>query len=146
MAHDTTPIRPEERFDEGVVAAYLRTHLPDRFGAEPIVFEQFPGGKANLTYLARSGETELVLRRPPLGPVAPEAGAVERKLGVGHVLRAVAREGAAVRIRSVGLEVRGRIVRVGADHLDVVPEPPASAGGALVVSIALGGLLVVESS
>ena len=82
----------------------------------------------------------------PLGAVAPEPGPVERKLGVGHVLRAVAREGAAVRIRSAGLEVRGRIVRVGADHLDVAPVPPASAGGAFVVSIAFGGLLVVESS
>ena len=32
---------------------------------------QFPGGHANLTYLLRFGSRELVLRRPPFGPVAP---------------------------------------------------------------------------
>ena len=34
---------------------------------------QFPGGHANLTYLLRFGPRELVLRRPPFGPVAPGA-------------------------------------------------------------------------
>jgi aminoglycoside phosphotransferase (APT) family kinase protein len=35
--------------------------------------EQFPSGHSNLTYLLRSGDWEAVLRRPPLGPVAPRA-------------------------------------------------------------------------
>ena len=67
---DTAPIRPEERFDEARVAAHLRSELPDLFGSAAIDFEQFPGGAANLTYLARSGDVELVLRRRPLGAVA----------------------------------------------------------------------------
>jgi aminoglycoside phosphotransferase (APT) family kinase protein len=41
--------------------------------------EQFPGGHSNLTYLIRFGETELVLRRPPLGPVAPTAHDMARE-------------------------------------------------------------------
>lgn len=70
MAHDTAPIRPEERFDEERVSAYLRTALPDLVGDRPIRFDQFPGGAANLTYRAVAGDVELVLRRAPLGPVA----------------------------------------------------------------------------
>ncbi len=68
---DTAPIRNEERFDESVVASYLRVHLPDLFGDGEISFDQFPGGAANLTYraVAHDGE-EFVLRRAPLGAVA----------------------------------------------------------------------------
>jgi aminoglycoside phosphotransferase (APT) family kinase protein len=40
---------------------------------------QFPGGHSNLTYLLRFGEAELVLRRPPLGPVAPTAHDMARE-------------------------------------------------------------------
>ncbi|MDH3729968.1 MAG: phosphotransferase family protein [Acidimicrobiia bacterium] len=67
---DTAPIRPEEGFDEEAVGAFLSGAITDL--APPFVFEQFPGGKANLTYLARdAADRELVLRRPPLGEVAP---------------------------------------------------------------------------
>jgi aminoglycoside phosphotransferase (APT) family kinase protein len=86
---DTAPIRPDERFDEGRVAAYLREELSDIVGDAPITFEQFPGGKANLTYLARAGSTELVLRRPPLGPVAPGAHDMSREYRVLSVLHRV---------------------------------------------------------
>jgi aminoglycoside phosphotransferase (APT) family kinase protein len=40
---------------------------------------QFPGGHSNLTYLARFGGAELVIRRPPLGPVAPKAHDMARE-------------------------------------------------------------------
>ena len=83
---DTAPIRAEERFDEPGVASYLRDHLPDLCGTAPITFEQFPGGKANLTYLARAGDVEVVLRRPPLGPVAPGAHDMAREYRVLSVL------------------------------------------------------------
>jgi len=68
---DTAPIRPEEQFDEVVVAAYLREHLPTLFACDDIRFDQFPGGAANLTYRAWCpGAGEYVLRRAPLGDVA----------------------------------------------------------------------------
>jgi aminoglycoside phosphotransferase (APT) family kinase protein len=70
---DTAPIRPEERFDERKLATYLRDNVTEFAGSEPIEFEQFPGGHANLTYLARVGDHEYVVRRPPLGPVAPKS-------------------------------------------------------------------------
>jgi aminoglycoside phosphotransferase (APT) family kinase protein len=70
---ETIEVRSDERFDEVRVAAWLRDKLP---GAErPLSVRQFGGGHANLTYLLRFGEgpgaVEYVLRRPPLGPVAP---------------------------------------------------------------------------
>jgi aminoglycoside phosphotransferase (APT) family kinase protein len=40
---------------------------------------QFPGGHSNLTYLARFGGAELVIRRPPLGPVPPKAHDMARE-------------------------------------------------------------------
>ena len=65
--------REEERFDEARLHAYLRDRVP---GAEAALeVRQFPGGHANLTYRLRFGAgdaaVEYVLRRPPLGPVAP---------------------------------------------------------------------------
>jgi aminoglycoside phosphotransferase (APT) family kinase protein len=67
---DVIEVRPDERFDEARLAAYLRGRLP---GSEaPLTVRQFGGGHANLTYLLRFGDAvEYVLRRPPLGPVAP---------------------------------------------------------------------------
>lgn len=86
MNDDTAPIRSEERFDEDRVAAYLRDALPHLPGDEPISFAQFPGGKANLTYVARIGDREFVLRRPPLGPVAPGSHDMVREHRVLSVL------------------------------------------------------------
>jgi aminoglycoside phosphotransferase (APT) family kinase protein len=82
VTSDTAPIRSEEQFDTRRVEGWLRSELPDVVGTGPIVFEQFPGGKANLTYLARAGDVEIVLRRPPLGPVAPGAHDMRREYAV----------------------------------------------------------------
>ena len=85
MPADTAPIRPDEQFDEEAVADHLREAL-DLPADSPIEFEQFPGGKANLTYLARVGDDEYVLRRPPLGPVAPGSHDMVREYRVLSVL------------------------------------------------------------
>ena len=81
----------------------------------------------------------------PLGPVAPGPGTVEGRLGVAHVLRAIAREGATVRLRAAGAHLRGRIVRVGSDHLDVRPDPGGVRSGA-AVTLRFAALLAVEST
>jgi aminoglycoside phosphotransferase (APT) family kinase protein len=46
---------------------------------DDIEVSQFPGGHSNLTYLARLGNVELVVRCPPLGPVAPRAHDMARE-------------------------------------------------------------------
>jgi aminoglycoside phosphotransferase (APT) family kinase protein len=70
--------RPDERLDTTRLAPWLAGRLP---GAEgPLSVRQFGGGKANLTYLLQFGSGyEFVLRRPPLGPVAPGAHDMRRE-------------------------------------------------------------------
>ena len=74
---DTIEVREDERIDEDRVAEFLRGKLP---GAEKrLSVRQFGGGAANLTYLLDYGSHEYVLRRPPLGPVAPSAHDMARE-------------------------------------------------------------------
>src|SRR5207253_4822587 len=47
-----------------------------------VAVEQFPGGHSNLTYLLRTPVREYVLRRGPLGPVAPKAHDMAREYKV----------------------------------------------------------------
>jgi aminoglycoside phosphotransferase (APT) family kinase protein len=78
---ELAPVRSGEAFDEARVEKYLHEHLPE-LAKGPMQILQFPGGHANLTYLARFGDTELVLRRPPLGPVAPRSHDMRREYRV----------------------------------------------------------------
>jgi aminoglycoside phosphotransferase (APT) family kinase protein len=59
------PVRPGEEIDATALAAWLKGKLLGIGG--PVTVEQFPGGHSNLTYLLRFGNSELVLRRPPVG-------------------------------------------------------------------------------
>jgi aminoglycoside phosphotransferase (APT) family kinase protein len=77
---DFAAVREGEQIETTALAAYLRGRLP---GAESgITVRQFPGGHSNLTYLLQAGEHEYVLRRPPLGPVAPKAHDMAREYNV----------------------------------------------------------------
>jgi aminoglycoside phosphotransferase (APT) family kinase protein len=81
---DTRDVRPGEQLDWNALAAYLRLHLPVHQIkgldlARDMDISQFPGGHSNLTYLARFGGAELVIRRPPLGPVPPKAHDMARE-------------------------------------------------------------------
>jgi aminoglycoside phosphotransferase (APT) family kinase protein len=81
---ETIEMRDGERLPLEALADYLRGKID---GAERgIELEQFPNGHSNLTYLLRIGGLDYVLRRPPLGPVAPKAHDMVREY---HVLRAV---------------------------------------------------------
>ena len=84
MPSDTRAVRDSEQLDWPSVEAWLRAHLAEApvtglDVTQPFAVEQFPGGHSNLTYLVRFGESELVLRRPPLGPVAPTAHDMARE-------------------------------------------------------------------
>jgi hypothetical protein len=74
---DTIDVRPEEALDTTRLEPYLRERLDGAGGAFEL--RQFGGGHANLTYLIRFGAREWVLRRPPLGPVAPGAHDMRRE-------------------------------------------------------------------
>jgi len=78
MNADTRPVRASEKLDWPRIEAWLGDALPRRPPA-PMEVEQFPGGHSNLTYMLRFGDLELVLRRPPLGPVPPRAHDMARE-------------------------------------------------------------------
>ncbi len=84
LASDTTAVRPGEELNRDALSDYLSKNLPD--GAGSVEVEQFPNGHSNLVYLVRTKRREYVLRRPPLGPVAPKAHDMAREY---RVLQAV---------------------------------------------------------
>jgi hypothetical protein len=73
---------------------------------------------------------------------APAAGVVESRLGLGHALRALARDRVVVRVRTGGTDLTGRIERVGADHVDLADVDGARRGG---WAVAFATLQVVQS-
>jgi aminoglycoside phosphotransferase (APT) family kinase protein len=77
---ELTEVRQDERFDVPRLAAYLEGRIPGAVGIPETA--QFPGGHANLTYLLAYPEAEYVLRRPPLGPVAPGSHDMAREYRV----------------------------------------------------------------
>ncbi len=79
-AADTAAVRPGEELDANALDAYVRPRLPAAEGRLEV--EQFPGGHSNLTYLLRYGSQEFVLRRPPLGQIAPKAHDMGREYRV----------------------------------------------------------------
>ena len=80
---DTAAVRAGEELNLETLTNYLHGKLE---GAEDIAIEQFPGGHSNLTYLLKTPSREFVLRRGPLGPVAPKAHDMAREY---KVLKAV---------------------------------------------------------
>jgi aminoglycoside phosphotransferase (APT) family kinase protein len=81
---DSRPVRATEQLAWDRVARFLRDHLSEHDSlsvdlSRDMEVEQFHGGHSNLTYLVRFGDVELVLRRPPLGPVAPTAHDMARE-------------------------------------------------------------------
>ena len=72
-------VRPDEQVDLTRLEPWLRAHLDGEGANAPLTVRQFGGGHANLTYLIRLGEREYVLRRPPLGPVAPTSHDMKRE-------------------------------------------------------------------
>lgn len=78
MSSETIPIRKGEELDLPLIEAFLKKSLPF-LPDEPLHVQQFSVGRSNLTYELKIGEWEAVLRRPPLGPVAPKAHDMERE-------------------------------------------------------------------
>ena len=81
--NDSTPVRAGEELDLARLDSYLREHLSAQSSefdpTAAIEIKQFPGGHSNLTYLICYGDGEFVLRRPPVGPVAPTAHDMPRE-------------------------------------------------------------------
>jgi aminoglycoside phosphotransferase (APT) family kinase protein len=73
---ETIPVRADEQFAIEPVAKLLE------IDPRALQVEQFPAGQSNLTYLLHTDDWEAVLRRPPLGPLAPRAHDMLREAGI----------------------------------------------------------------
>ena len=78
---ETIPVRAGEELNRGRLEAYLRAKL-EGLPNESLEIEQFSAGHSNLTYQLRIGDWEAVLRKPPLGPVAPKAHDMKREFTI----------------------------------------------------------------
>jgi aminoglycoside phosphotransferase (APT) family kinase protein len=64
-------VRKGEELDLSKVTEFLKDSIPGLQG--DISVKQFPSGFSNLTYLVKSGNREMILRRPPFGK-KPKSG------------------------------------------------------------------------
>lgn len=77
----TIPVREGEAFPVLAVQRLIReAGLCDT--AVPLSVEQFAAGHSNLTYRLRMGSWVAVLRRPPLGRIAPKAHDMQREFQI----------------------------------------------------------------
>ncbi|PLS02777.1 phosphotransferase family protein [Neobacillus cucumis] len=81
MNKDTIPVRQGEELDLHVLEMFLRENMDSVPGGQLEIL-QFSAGHSNLTYQIKIGNWEAVLRRPPLGPVAPRAHDMGREFKI----------------------------------------------------------------
>ena len=79
------------RKDEILNINSLKSYLTELFNENLNNFKimQFGGGHANLTYLLSFNSKEYVLRRPPIGPIAPSSHDMGREHKVQKSLNAL---------------------------------------------------------
>ena len=90
MHPDTTPVRPGEELNLASLADWLRGKIES--AEKGVIVEQFAAGHSNLTYLLRIDDREYVLRRGPMGPVAPKAHDMAREFRLLQVVHPHFRE------------------------------------------------------
>ncbi|MFA5519100.1 MAG: phosphotransferase family protein [Spirochaetota bacterium] len=78
-------VRKGEELDQEKVVEFLNDSIPGLKGE--IEIKQFPGGFSNLTYLVKSGDYEMVLRRPPFGKKARTAHDMSREYRILKALK-----------------------------------------------------------
>ena len=87
IEQELTDVRKDEQLDLENLSFYLKNNL--KFQYDNLDSLQFSGGHANLTYLLKLDDKEYVLRRPPLGPVAPSSHDMYREHRVQSSLNAL---------------------------------------------------------
>ncbi|GGF25048.1 aminoglycoside phosphotransferase [Halobacillus andaensis] len=85
---DTREVRKGEELDVSQIEKFLHESIPD-LPHHPLQVRQFGAGHSNLTYELTVGEWQAVLRRPPMGPVAPKAHDMEREYEILKALHKV---------------------------------------------------------
>ncbi len=87
ITDEPTATREGEGLDKAIIYDFLKANLPDIKGELEI--KQFPSGFSNLTYLVKSGDREMILRRPPFGKKAKTAHDMSREYKILKALKPV---------------------------------------------------------
>ena len=87
MNTELIEVRHDEKLNEENLKVFF-SHLLKR-KIKGFNLKQFSGGHANLTYLISFNDEEYVLRRPPLGPIAPSAHDMKREHNVQKSLHSI---------------------------------------------------------
>lgn len=82
---ETITVRQGEELNTHALQTYIKEHLPAL--GELQSYTQFPAGASNLTYALQFDSGEYVLRRPPMGPVAPKAHDMKREYDILTILQ-----------------------------------------------------------
>ncbi len=77
MNTELIEVRKDEKLNEESLKLFFSDLLKSKINNFSL--KQFSGGHANLTYLISVNDKEYVLRRPPLGPIAPSAHDMKRE-------------------------------------------------------------------
>lgn len=85
---DTIPVRLGEELNLEKLNDFLRAKI-EGLPIGKLKILQFGAGHSNLTYDLKIGDWEAVLRRPPLGPVAPKAHDMEREFNILSILHPI---------------------------------------------------------
>ncbi len=86
--NDTIAVRPGEELDNAKLHRFLKQEIKGLPEGD-LEIRQFGAGHSNLTYALSIDDWEAVLRRPPLGPVAPKAHDMEREFTILSALHPV---------------------------------------------------------
>ncbi|WP_088072271.1 phosphotransferase family protein [Gottfriedia luciferensis] len=78
---ETIQVRKGEELNVRALHHFLQEKIDDLPSGE-LSIRQFSAGHSNLTYLLKIKDWEVVLRRPPLGPVAPKAHDMKREFRI----------------------------------------------------------------
>lgn len=81
FTESTIAVRKGEEIEEQKLEEFLRKSI-DGLPEGELEIRQFGAGHSNLTYALKIGEWEGVLRKPPLGPVAPKAHDMKREFKI----------------------------------------------------------------
>jgi aminoglycoside phosphotransferase (APT) family kinase protein len=84
----TIAVKPQHRFDEARLAAFMQKHVAGFEG--PLTVTQFEGGQSNPTFLLHTAGRDYVMRRKPPGVLMKSAHAVDREF---RILTALNRAG-----------------------------------------------------
>src|SRR5436309_1245958 len=80
LGGEVTEVRPNHKFDEKRLEAYLAERMPEF--KPPLKVRQFVTGQSNPSFLLETADLQLVMRKKPPGTLLQSAHQVEREFRI----------------------------------------------------------------